>query len=716
MKKRNLADILCNILLVFLLTTGATGCFISAFSLSADMPMVTLGCLVWSIFACLCLSVRRGWLLILAALILWGGHLWELGLEFDTESLLWNLSRTYDSAYDLGYRIWWTKDDHIGDPTTLIFLALGSLVALAAAWGLCRRKRIWPAITMAVLMLLPCVVVTDTVPTEGFLFELLLAVLLLALSQLARRNGAGAKAAAMQLIPMALVLALLFGIIPQDSYDVPDSDNTLQDYLLQLWEQLNPTEPSVGPGPGPGTSGTTGSMYMDLKQVGPKALSYRMICSISADYTGTIYLRDVSYETYSGTRWRVNLGTDIMLLYNESYLENSHQFITVDSGTIAYPRQFAPYYHSGAQISNGIVENPGKAFVYDYPFQNLATDWQDRWTAQYGQTYDLATLGALIAENAQLDYCLQLPETTYASAWQILQEEALLEGNVLEVAQAIGDYVRSSATYNLRTPRMPSEYEDFAIWFLQEQDTGYCVHFATAATVLLRAAGIPARYVEGYMFQTAAGETRYVYEANAHAWVEYYLPNMGWVILEATPPDDEPEPTEPPTEPSTEPPTDPSTEPPTEPSTEPTEPPTVPPTTAPTVTTPSTGDPGEPVPADLTWLVRLCTVLGIIAAALGLIIGQWQLRLHLCRKYIHAGSSNAQALRQWQECLWLGRLLKQPPEQALEELARKARFSQHAISAQELQQFSLQRALYVTQMRSRNLGWQLLYRFVLAIY
>ena len=63
--------------------------------------------------------------------------------------------------------------------------------------------------------------------------------------------------------------------------------------------------------------------------------------------------------------------------------------------------------------------------------------------------------------------------------------------SVTQVADIIGNYVRGSAKYNLQTPKMPQEQEDFALWFLNDSDRGYCIHFASAATVLLRAAGIP---------------------------------------------------------------------------------------------------------------------------------------------------------------------------------------------------------------------------------
>ena len=57
--------------------------------------------------------------------------------------------------------------------------------------------------------------------------------------------------------------------------------------------------------------------------------------------------------------------------------------------------------------------------------------------------------------------------------------------SVEEMAAAIADYVRQSASYDLMTDRMPADQTDFAIWFLEEGTTGYCVHFATAATMLL---------------------------------------------------------------------------------------------------------------------------------------------------------------------------------------------------------------------------------------
>lgn len=78
-------------------------------------------------------------------------------------------------------------------------------------------------------------------------------------------------------------------------------------------------------------------------------------------------------------------------------------------------------------------------------------------------------------------------------------------------------------------------------YFLSVSHKGYCVHFASAGVFILRELGVPARYTTGYITKGngISGEddtTDYVVEDNcAHAWVEVYLNNYGWVPMEMTP-------------------------------------------------------------------------------------------------------------------------------------------------------------------------------------
>ena len=78
-------------------------------------------------------------------------------------------------------------------------------------------------------------------------------------------------------------------------------------------------------------------------------------------------------------------------------------------------------------------------------------------------------------------------------------------------------------------------------YFLKENKKGYCVYYATAATLLFRSIGIPARYVEGMyvpkeeLAKCAKGEEIAVPDRNAHAWVEIYDERYGFVPVEVTP-------------------------------------------------------------------------------------------------------------------------------------------------------------------------------------
>jgi transglutaminase-like putative cysteine protease len=73
--------------------------------------------------------------------------------------------------------------------------------------------------------------------------------------------------------------------------------------------------------------------------------------------------------------------------------------------------------------------------------------------------------------------------------------------------------------------------------FVFETKEGYCDYFASAAAVLLRLQGVPTRYVKGYNVtdHDFVGGQYVVREANAHSWIDAYLPGRGWVEFDPTP-------------------------------------------------------------------------------------------------------------------------------------------------------------------------------------
>ena len=96
------------------------------------------------------------------------------------------------------------------------------------------------------------------------------------------------------------------------------------------------------------------------------------------------------------------------------------------------------------------------------------------------------------------------------------------------------DYFRTQPFYyTLRPPLLP---EDPVDQFLFESRRGFCEHYASAFTVLMRAAGIPARVVTGYQGGDVnpLGDYIIVRQRDAHAWVEVWLDDAGWTRVDPT--------------------------------------------------------------------------------------------------------------------------------------------------------------------------------------
>ncbi|MBR0207820.1 MAG: transglutaminase domain-containing protein [Oscillospiraceae bacterium] len=107
-----------------------------------------------------------------------------------------------------------------------------------------------------------------------------------------------------------------------------------------------------------------------------------------------------------------------------------------------------------------------------------------------------------------------------------------------EKAAAIGAYLRKHYTYTLSPAPVP-EGEDLLDWLLFESKEGYCSWYASAAVLLSRSVGVPARYVQGYRGFMAEDEFTPLVSGDAHAWCECYIAGYGWMTVEATPGFDE---------------------------------------------------------------------------------------------------------------------------------------------------------------------------------
>ena len=140
----------------------------------------------------------------------------------------------------------------------------------------------------------------------------------------------------------------------------------------------------------------------------------------------------------------------------------------------------------------------------------------------------LAQREALIRE-----YYLQLPEDFSEDVRQLALDITAGCETDYEKILAVEAYLHDNFSYTL-TPQLSAPGEDF-LEHMMETREGYCTWFATASSMMLRALGIPSRYVEGFRTVIPRQTAFILREKDAHAWCEAYIQGYGWFVVESTP-------------------------------------------------------------------------------------------------------------------------------------------------------------------------------------
>ena len=104
-----------------------------------------------------------------------------------------------------------------------------------------------------------------------------------------------------------------------------------------------------------------------------------------------------------------------------------------------------------------------------------------------------------------------------------------------EILSNIDTFLSKTCVYSLNIENLKRS-EIFLDKFLTEERKGYCVHFATAFTIMARINNIPSRYNTGFLVNFPSGKkTTDVTGLAAHAWPEIWIEEQGWITWEATP-------------------------------------------------------------------------------------------------------------------------------------------------------------------------------------
>ena len=686
MKSGKFVTFLWSSLISFTLSLSAAMWLVTAFNLGVDISLLTVFCLLAALFCSLCYTLPLGAApTILGALTLL--HMWQSGaLEDGVEAILNRLSRQYNNAYNWGIIRWGLRTADDMEPTIVTALCiLAAITVMVTAWTICRKKSsIFPM--LSILFVGACFVVNDTVPATGWIFVLLLTAILLLMTGPVRRQSLKAgNRLCLILAPFVVILLLVvFSLTPEKAYDrQEDAEQLLENILGSAEMQSMMGSDTI----------TTGSK-VDLTAVGYRSALENKVLEVKAPFSGVLYLRSSAMDVYTGTGWTVSDKADLYWP-NDGLLDAGEVEITT---RFSHQMLYMPYYTGYARMKDIAGGIPNEKNLTRYSFNYKVNP----------EKSSLIARGASIIskEKEMMKSFVTMDPEVRAWAEPLAAEITNLTDNIYNKAELIASYVRNSATYDLKTARMPFKSKDFAKWFLENSDTGYCVHFATTTAVLLQALDIPARYVTGYMTTVTEGEVIEVKSKQAHAWVDYWLPGFGWVVLESTPAALVPEVTEP-TEAQPSAPDETL-------STAPTE--AAKPQQGNQNNTTKPSGQKDPDASDLEIPVVVILWVGVAALMLAAVFLQRSLRIKHRQNKLLGAAPNGQALLHWQECEALAALLKEAPPKSLLELAEKAKFSHHTLTNEELRAFSIYRSQAVNALKKRNLFLQIYYCLILAKY
>ena len=257
---------------------------------------------------------------------------------------------------------------------------------------------------------------------------------------------------------------------------------------------------------------------------------------------GVYYFRQGTFSQFNGRRLVVSTRQDIDL-------DVASGFSPVRSEVREVPRSGG--FRTSLDTTVALMADHTRPFALESAVSFTPTDNPnpDRFRRAYrAQSMVLTSRHAgLLGQQAgsedwseqQWQHYLQLPDDpryTRLAEEIVAQLPPARSDDAMLRANSVQRWLAKEGIYSLRSQH--SSAPDPTAHFLFGDKIGYCVHFAHAATYLLRSMGLPTRVGSGYMIPESArqgGSALLLTSGNAHAWPEIYLHDVGWVVIDIQP-------------------------------------------------------------------------------------------------------------------------------------------------------------------------------------
>ena len=303
------------------------------------------------------------------------------------------------------------------------------------------------------------------------------------------------------------------------------------------------------------SSGVHGGKLSNVKEVRDYNETH-LYLDISSDLKAPLYIRGYVGSNYTGSGWRelsdkqneegLATGMDLISLSSQYYqvLENLY-----NSGDESVARR--DLVISDVDANSAFSYIPYGTSLVDFtagePFDAYPKQETDREifsmyymnTQRLSNIQKLETAGSYETQDASYrafadSVYLSLPTKGLDSFYEEYSGKKFT--SIADCVSFVRSTLEAHASYT-KTPGSTPRGNDYVEYFLYENKQGVCTHFASAAVLLFRLYGIPARYVEGYLVRDleSGNGAQAIMDEAAHAWAEIYVKGVGWIPIEVTP-------------------------------------------------------------------------------------------------------------------------------------------------------------------------------------
>ena len=250
-----------------------------------------------------------------------------------------------------------------------------------------------------------------------------------------------------------------------------------------------------------------------------------------------LYWRAMTLENYDGRKWS-------RATKNTKSSSAEPLFVPITSGnSVSYDVIVEPSYQSwlfGLTVATS--NDPTLTLLNDYTIQSRTLLSQMKHYQL--ESYLEAPLDLPISDDRKQRNLVIIPESNPRLEKLALNLKQKFSNDIDRSNAVLALFREQQYFYTLAPPLLTNNSLD---QFFFDTKAGFCVHYASAYTYLMRAAGIPARVVTGYLggeynnindtqssLNTKQGGYLSIYQYDAHAWAEIWLDGIGWQRVDPT--------------------------------------------------------------------------------------------------------------------------------------------------------------------------------------